>query len=1179
MLRQAMIVTGLLLAASVSADQFQAIPESASGLIYPGDEVGGEILLPDAGWDGDFGTFTEAASNGSGSNAITWETTEIYRISEQAQNVRLHFKTEQYHDQSSSEVYLYNFPADQYDRLFIESGPDDAPLLSEETLTLDPPYVSNGEIRVRVVLFAKHSSSAYARYYESEIVYMVPVGQINAVIVDPVDADLLYVAANRGWKSADGGLGWTQLNIAPTWGPGCCSWIGSMIMDPDDRNALYAGPGNGFYNIWKTVDGGSIWNVFTIDPAIVANGATNLTVSAYAIDPVADLLYASAYSGGPGMPIVSDVYASADGGANWQRTNLDYFADDLAFDPVNARLFAATTEGIFVYEGAGWTQIGLVGENATDVAIAPNDPLTVYAGLGHTGVGGTEAAGLWKGVYNGTWQWSDISIDLGMGPVRVASIAIDPVNSNVIYAGSQWSNGLFKSTDGGTSWASIGPSQPVTSVTSVTIDLTNSDVVYAGTRVDGPGYSDGQVYKITDSGATWTLLNIEEGAPLPPLVSLVAPEIMATYEEVIGVPIQISGVSDPSIISVEIFLGYDSGLLTFDQVITIGTLSAGWTIEANDVAGTGDSRTLKIAAATNNLDITTDGTLLVVQFTVANTRVPDSSPLTLEHVLFNDGTPENTTTDGSVTLVGVNGVLTSTPEQIIPRQTITVTVVDVDADLDGVAGTATDQVTVTVTNSNGDEETLTLVEDAVTAGTFSQTIPTVFGTAENDGDHLIQAQANDLITFTYADALAANGTGPVPRIDQTGVVGGTDGTVDISIASQPGDVVYIKVVDADISTPPLDYMLASTTIDVDVANSTTGQLTVMLSETGAGSGVFVGSLATTSGTEAGKMTTAEEDILTVTYVDDLGVAGEPPVNRTDDNQVLYPWGDADDNDQLQAFDAALTLLEVLVSSTLEGLPELAANVDLDPVGTGITPFDASLILQHRVGLISSFPVQDAISTNHPQPNPASPKPIPKERLLALQVHDGYMSVWAEDRSEILSGDLLMEGLIGPVEMGEELSDFLSASRATEEGLRVVFAGAEATSGPGELLRVYGVGAVDAQLIRVDLNDGSMVARIGETERVDSTPQTFALHPNHPNPFNPETTIRYDVSAAGMVRLRIYDVTGQVVRELVSNFQMAGSYSVVWDGRNADGDQVANSVYLYELRVGDFRAIRKMLLMK
>ena len=668
---------------------------------------------------------------------------------------------------------------------------------------------------------------------------------------------------------------------------------------------------------------------------------------------------------------------------------------------------------------------------------------------------------------------------------------------------------------------------------------------------------------------------------LPPPIASSVPDTISIYDKALQIPFRIGETFSQDIVSVETFLAYDGDLLTATGVDATSTLlTDGWTVETNIVQGVGTSiDTIKIAMATDADVLLGAGTLINVNFQTADIRHPASSALTLTHVLFNAGTPANTTTNGSVTLIGIDGVLTSSPEQIIPRQTIAVTVVDADADLDGIPGTATDQVTVTVINSNGDEETLTLDEDAVTAGTFSQTIATVFGIAENDGDQLIQAQAGDQLTFTYADVLAANGTGPNDRSDQTSVVGGTDGTVDISIASQPGDIVYIKVVDADISTPPLGYMPAATMIDVDVTSTATSPLTVTLSETGAGSGVFVGSLATTSGTESGKMTTAEEDVLTVTYVDDLGVAGEPPVNRTDDNQVLDPWGDADDNDQLQAFDAALTLLEVIDPNTLSGLPERAANVDSDPVGTGINPFDASLILQHRVGIITSFPVQDATSTNHPQPNPASPKSILKERLLALQMHDAYVSVWAEDRTEILSGDLLIEGLIGRVEMGEELSHFLSATRATEEGLRVVFAGAEATSGPGELLRVYGVGAVDAQLTRADLNGGGMIARIGEEERVNSPPQTFALHPNHPNPFNPETTIRYDVSEAGRVRLRIYDATGQVVREWVRDAQMAGSYSVVWDGRNAKGDRVANSVYLYELRVGNSRAIRKMLLMK
>jgi len=699
--------------------------------------------------------------------------------------------------------------------------------------------------------------------------------------------------------------------------------------------------------------------------------------------------------------------------------------------------------------------------------------------------------------------------------------------------------------------------------------------------LDGDGTTDLVVGAYQDDdggenrGAAWILFM--NG---PPSVAVSVPDTTATYNESLQIPVRADDTTGREIVSAEVFVAYDGDLLTAFSTSTSSTLLTGnWSVETNIVEGVSTSiDTIKIAMATDDDVLVGAGTLINVDFQVADVRMPASSPLTLTHVLFNDGTPGVVAMDGSVTLVGVDGVLTSAPGQVIPRQTITVTAVDADADLDGTPGT--DQVTASVASSNGDEETLILDEDAVTAGTFRQTIPTVFGIAENDGNDQIEAQAGDQITFTYTDALAADGTGPVPRTDQTDVVGGTDGTVDVSIASQPGDDVHIKVVDVDISDPPLEYIPAETTIDVDVVNSTTAAvLTVTLNETAGGSGIFVGTLATTSGTEGGKMTSAEEDVLTVTYVDDLTLIGEGQVDRTDDNQVLYPWGDADDNEQLQAYDAALTLLEVIFPSTLSGLPELAVNVDIDPVGTGINPFDASLILQHRVGLITSFPVQDAASTNHPQPNPASPKPIPQERLLALQVHDGYLSVWTGNRSQVLSGDLLMEGAAGQAEMNEDLSDFLLASRPTDEGLRVVFAGAEATEGPGELLRVHGMGASDVRLVRAHLNGGGMAARIGGAAQVAASPSAVTLHPNHPNPFNPETTIRFELPADGLVSLRIYDVTGQVVRELVSTSQMAGTHSVVWNGRNSGGAQVANGLYLYELRVGDYRSIRKMILMK
>ena len=198
---------------------------------------------------------------------------------------------------------------------------------------------------------------------------------------------------------------------------------------------------------------------------------------------------------------------------------------------------------------------------------------------------------------------------------------------------------------------------------------------------------------------------------------------------------------------------------------------------------------------------------------------------------------------------------------------------------------------------------------------------------------------------------------------------------------------------------------------------------------------------------------------------------------------------------------------MLFPSTLSGLEELAANVDIDPVGSGINPFDAALILQHRVGIITSFPVQAANSTNHPQPNPASPKATPQVRSLTLRAGDGYLSVWTEERDRTVSGDLLLAGVDGRVAMGEELGEFLLVSRPTDDGLRIVFAGAAAVTGPGELLRVYGVESGSAHLTRAAFNNGR-IEGIG-TGSVDSgnRPTTTTLHVNAPNPFNPETAIR------------------------------------------------------------------------
>jgi len=97
------------------------------------------------------------------------------------------------------------------------------------------------------------------------------------------------------------------------------------------------------------------------------------------------------------------------------------------------------------------------------------------------------------------------------------------------------------------------------------------------------------------------------------------------------------------------------------------------------------------------------------------------------------------------------------------------------------------------------------------------------------------------------------------------------------------------------------------------------------------------------------------------------------------------------------------------------------------------------------------------------------------------------------------------------------------------------------------------------------------------------PEEFNLSPNFPNPFNPTTTIHFDVPATSTgkinVQLKVYDILGRQVRTLVDEEMEPGSYSVQWDGRNNQGERVSGSVYLYQMKSNGFIATRKMVLLK
>jgi hypothetical protein len=98
-------------------------------------------------------------------------------------------------------------------------------------------------------------------------------------------------------------------------------------------------------------------------------------------------------------------------------------------------------------------------------------------------------------------------------------------------------------------------------------------------------------------------------------------------------------------------------------------------------------------------------------------------------------------------------------------------------------------------------------------------------------------------------------------------------------------------------------------------------------------------------------------------------------------------------------------------------------------------------------------------------------------------------------------------------------------------------------------------------------------------RENVIPVTFSLHQNFPNPFNPITTLSYDLPKDSDVRLAIFDMLGNEIATLVNTTQEAGFRSVPWNATDSMGRPVSAGVYLYQIQAGEFVQTKKMVLLK
>jgi M6 family metalloprotease-like protein len=123
-------------------------------------------------------------------------------------------------------------------------------------------------------------------------------------------------------------------------------------------------------------------------------------------------------------------------------------------------------------------------------------------------------------------------------------------------------------------------------------------------------------------------------------------------------------------------------------------------------------------------------------------------------------------------------------------------------------------------------------------------------------------------------------------------------------------------------------------------------------------------------------------------------------------------------------------------------------------------------------------------------------------------------------------------------------------------------------------------AVDAEYINGNsLKSDYVLVEFSSGDDMEIVPAETRLYSNYPNPFNPATTIRFDLSTSSPVNLSVYNIRGQLVKTLLNTFKSAGSYELVWDGTDNSDKLESSGIYFYRLHYNKKQIHKKMIMMK
>lgn len=961
--------------------------------------------------------------------------------------------------------------------------------------------------------------------------------RISKISINPTSTSTLVATTSNGiYRSTDAGATWTQVQTGN---------FKDLDVNPSNYNEQYASfYGNGTASIYKSTNGGSTWTKLT--SGLPTTGVLRCAVAIAPSTPsTVYAIYCDNTSGGYGL---YGIYKSTNSGSTWTQVKTSASPNVLGWN----------SNGSDTGVGQGWYDLC--------ITVSPTDANTVYTG----------GVNIWKSTNGGTtWTINAHWTGSGAAYVHADHHAIEflPGSGTTLFSGND--GGFFKTTNSGTTWTDFSNGLGIHQYYRISAAKTSANTILGGAQDNGTDRYNGTSWSRIIGGdgmecqVDYTNANIQYGA-------LYYGDLYRTTTG--GTP---SNIADPSedgawvtpyvlhpTTNTTMYYATSSRIY---RSTNITNTTPTWTSISSVLGSASDPLTVLAVAPSNGTTILTangagawKGTASGTTWTftsLSSSGLPAGVTSFAFHPTdvntawatiggFTAGSKVYKTTNGGTSWTNISGSLVNVPANCVAVHPSTPTDVYIGTDL-GIFYSADGGTTWEAYDTGLPNVIVTDLDIHVSAGKIraatygrglwesplNTTTPSnsVTVTAPNGGESLTGGSAT---TITWSS------TGTIANVKlEYSVDGGTNWTVITASTTNDGSEAWtvpssattqgrVRVSDASVSATN-DMSNANFTITVSASNSVT------LTAPNGGQSFTGGSATTITWSSTGTIANVKLEYslnagstwtqITASTANDGSEAWTVPSSATTQGRIRV--SDATNAATTDMSDANFTITTGTPPITAESESNGTSGTADGPVGTGVA-------------------VSGAISTN-------------------TDADYFYFDVATAGAISIT---------LNIATANRDLDFYLYNSSLTEVARAYTTNNPEVVNYTAAVGRYYikvnGYNRAQSAYTLTVSGGLAQVTRGGE-KGLAGIPQAVELLQNYPNPFNPSTMIRFGLPSENDVTLKIYNLMGQEVRTLFSGRMKAGQNEVLWDGRNAAGQQVSSGTYIYRLQVGQEIISRRM----